>query len=181
MALSPFRGRGFYDMHSEMNRLFDDMFGDALARRAGTRQRAQVSEWAPAIDVVQQDGDLVVWGELPGAKPEDVDITLSRGVLTISGKREEEREEEHGGYLVRERRSGSFRRSMQLPEDVDEEKILARFQDGVLEVSLEGAAAAREPRRIQIEGQSSEGQDVEVSGGEGPREEDNGGQERPAG
>jgi HSP20 family protein len=94
----------------------------------------------------------VIRAELPGAKPEDVDVTVQNGVLTISGRREEEREEERGGYLVRERRFGSFRRSLQLPEDVDESKINARFENGVLEVTVQGAAAAREPKRVQIEG-----------------------------
>ena len=145
-------GRGFYDPHSEMNRLFDEMFG-GLNRRSGGQQRTQgVAEWAPAIDVVQEDGDLVVRAELPGVKLEDVDMTVHRGVLTISGEREEQREEERGGYLVRERRSGSFRRILQLPEGVDEDSIRARFENGVLEVTIQGGAAAQGPKRIEVEG-----------------------------
>lgn len=160
--LSPYRGRGFYDPRSEMNRLFDEMFG-GLARQTGSRQGAQVSEWAPAIDVVQKDRDLVVHAEVPGAKPEDVEVTFHNGVLTIAGRREEQVQEERGGYLVRERRSGSFRRSLQLPEGVEEGKIHARFEDGVLEVTIQDAAAAREPKRIQVSGaESSGGRDVEV-------------------
>ncbi len=148
----PSSGRGFYDPHSEMNRLFDEMFG-GLNRRTGGQQRAQgVAEWAPAIDVVQEDSDLVVRAELPGVKLEDVDMTVHRGVLTISGKRQEQREEERGGYLVRERRSGSFRRGLQLPEGVDEDSIHARFENGILEVTIEGAAAAQGPKRIEVEG-----------------------------
>ncbi len=148
----PSSGRGFYDPHSEMNRLFDEMLG-GLNRRSGGQQRAQgVADWAPAIDVVQQDGDLVVRAELPGVKLEDVDMTVHRGVLTISGKREEQSEEERGGYLVRERRSGSFRRSLQLPEGVDEDSIHARFENGILEVTIKGAAAAQGPKRIEVEG-----------------------------
>ena len=169
--LNPFgRGRGFYDPFSEVNRLFEEAFG-GLARRSGPRAQAaqQVAEWTPAIDVVQQDGDLVVRAELPGARPEDVEITVQNGVLTIGGRVQEEREEQRGGYLVRERRSGSFRRSLQLPEGVDEDNIRARFENGVLEVTLQGATAVQEPRRVQVEGgQGSEGgQDVEVTGGEG--------------
>jgi HSP20 family protein len=157
MAMSPFRGRGFYDVQSEMNRVFDEMFG-GLMRRSGGQQRAQVTEWAPAMDVLQKDGDLMVRAELPGVKLEDVDITIHDRVLTISGERKLEEETERGGYYVRERRHGSFRRSMTLPEGVEEDRIRARFQDGVLEVTIEGAAAVREPKRIQIEGQTSEGE-----------------------
>jgi HSP20 family protein len=153
--LSRYRGRGFYDPLSEMNRLFEQVFGGLTRRPDG---QTQEREWAPAIDVLDRDGDLVIRAELPGAKPEDVDVTVQNGVLTISGRREQEREEERGGYLVRERRFGSFRRSLQLPEEVDESKINARFESGVLEVTVEGAAAAREPKRVQIESPEEGGQ-----------------------
>ena len=151
--MRPFSGRGFYDPQSEMNRLFEEIFGGLSSRRSGGQQRGQeATEWAPPIDVVQKDDDLVVRAELPGAKPEGVEVTVHQGVLAISGKREEQREEERGEYLVRERRSGSFRRSLQLPEGIDENSIRARFENGVLEVSIEGAAAAQGPKRIQLEG-----------------------------
>ncbi len=157
-------GRGFYDPRSEMNRLFDEMFGGLNRRRSGGQQRAQGdAEWAPAIDVVQKNGDLVVRAELPGVKLEDVEMTVHQGVLTISGTRDEQREEERGGYLVRERRSGSFRRSLQLPEGVDEDSIRARFENGVLEVTIKDAAVAQGPKRIQVEGPSGERSDSEGS------------------
>ena len=162
MALSPFRG--FYDMQSEMNRMFDEAFG-SLARRGGNRQPVdEGARWAPALDVLHEDGDLVVRAELPGVKLEDVDITVHNGVLTISGERRAEEQREGSGYYVRERRYGTFRRSMTLPEGVDESNISARFQDGVLEVRVTGAAAVQEPKRIQIESEGSGG--GESSGGE---------------
>ena len=99
----------------------------------------------------------MVRAELPGVKLEDVNITFQNGVLSISGERRAEEQKEGSGYYVRERRYGSFQRSMTLPEGVDESKIHARFQDGVLEVRVEGAAAVREPKRIQIEGGESSG------------------------
>ena len=153
--LSPRRGRrGFYDPVSEVNRMFEDMLGN-LARQPRGQQGTEVTEWAPAIDVVTEDGNLVVRAELPGVKQEDVDITLHNNVLTISGERKAEQEEERGGYYVRERRYGSFSRSLTVPEGVDESKIHARYENGVLEVTVEGAAEVQEPKRIQIEGSSS--------------------------
>jgi HSP20 family protein len=148
MALSPFRG--FYDMQSEMNRMFDEVFGD-VARRSGRQQGDAPTRWAPVLDVLQEDGDVVVRAELPGVRPDDVDITLHNGVLTISGERKAEEQREGSGYYVRERRYGSFRRSMTLPQGVDESSISARFDGGVLEVRVSGAAAVQEPKRIQIE------------------------------
>jgi HSP20 family protein len=75
--------------------------------------------------------------------------------LTISGEHKVDEEEERSGYHVRERRYGSFRRSMTLPEGTDESKIHAKFEDGVLEVRVEGAAIEQAPKRIEIEGSSS--------------------------
>ena len=177
MSLSPFRGgRGFWDPLSEMDRLFDETFGNWL-RRPGGRQRGaqQLAEWSPAVDVLQREGNLVVRAELPGVKPEDVNITVQDRVLTISGQRREEQEEQRGGYHVRERRHGSFSRSMTLPEGVDEDSIRARYENGVLEVTIAGAAAVRQPRRIQVEGATGPGADTGVvtegPGAEGTRAE----------
>jgi HSP20 family protein len=150
--LSPFRG--FYDAQSEMDRLFNEMLGGLGRRRREEGQR--LSAWAPAMDALTKNGDLVIRAELPGVKQEDVNITLQNGVLTISGEHKADQEEERGGYHVRERRYGSFRRSMSLPEGVDESKIRAKFEDGVLEVTVEGAAVEQAPKRIEIEGASNE-------------------------
>jgi HSP20 family protein len=161
MSMRPYRG--FYDMQSEMNRMFDEMFG-GLSRRGGRHQGDEPTRWAPVLDVLQEEGDIVVRAELPGVRQEDVDITLHDGVLTISGERKAEEQREGSGYYVRERRFGSFRRSMTLPQGVDQSKIKARFDSGVLEVRVSGAAAVQEPRRIQIEA-GDEGTDEGTSGG----------------
>jgi HSP20 family protein len=151
MGLSPFRG--FWDMQSQMNRMFNEMLG--TAGRGPGRQLEGVAEWAPAVDATTKDGNLVIRAELPGVKPEDVDISLHENVLTIRGERKAEQEEERGGYYIRERRYGSFSRSFTLPQGTDESKVRARFEHGVLEVTVEGAAVVTEPKRIQIEGPGS--------------------------
>ena len=148
MGLSPFRG--FWDIQSQMNRMFNEML-DSLGQ-SPARQLEGVGEWVPAVDATTKDGDLIIRAELPGVKPEDVDVSLHDNVLTISGERKAEQEEERGGYHIRERRYGSFSRSFSLPQGTDESKVRARFENGVLEVTVEGAAVLTEPRRIQIEG-----------------------------
>jgi HSP20 family protein len=152
MGLSPFRG--FWDMQSQMNRMFNEMLGN-LGGQSPARQLEGVTEWAPAVDATTKDGNLIIRAELPGVKPEDVDISLHENVLTISGERKAEQEEQRGGYYIRERRYGSFSRSFSLPQGTDESKVRARFEHGVLEVTVEGAAVVEEPKRIQIEGPSS--------------------------
>jgi len=162
--MSRYRGQGFYDPLSEMNRLFAQLFGLPAQRGGDGGGQGEGGEggqtaWTPAIDVLQRDGDMVVRAELPGVEPDDVDIMVQNNVLTISGRITEAREEEREGYLIRERRAGFFRRSLQLPQGVDESNITARFDNGVLEVVIEGAAAQAEPRRVQIESR-------QVAGGE---------------
>ena len=162
--MSRYRGRGFYDPLSEMNRLFAQVFGLAPQRSGdgggqgnGGEEGRATTAWTPAIDVLQRDGDLVVRAELPGVEPDEVDITVQNNILTISGRISEEHQEEREGYLIRERRAGFFRRSLQLPQGVDESNITARFDNGVLEVVIEGAAQAAEPRQVQVEGQRGNG------------------------
>lgn len=151
--LSPFRG--FMDTQGEVNRMLNEMFG-GIGRRAAARQPERLT---PATDVLSRDGDLILRAELPGVKQDDVDVTLSNGVLTISGERRDEREKEGAGYHSRELSYGSFSRSVRLPDNVSSEDVHARFEDGVLEVTVKGAAAVREPERIQVEGsENSQGQ-----------------------
>ena len=124
--LSPFRG--FYDAHSEVDRLFNEMFaggGGGLSRGRVRQGAQQISQWAPAVDVLTKDDELLIRAELPGLKQEDVDITLHNGVLTISGEHKVDEEQERGSYHVRERRYGPFRRTMTLPEGTDESKVRA--------------------------------------------------------
>ena len=151
MEKGPYGGRGFYDPQSEVNRLFDEMFG-GLGDVGRRQQRAPQTQWAPALDVVHEDGDLLIRAELPGVRREDVEITFHERVLTISGERKAEEQKAGSGYLVRERRYGPFRRSLVLPQNVQEDRMSARFEDGILEVRVSGGATELEPKRVQIQG-----------------------------
>jgi len=149
--LSQYRGRGFYDplSVSEMDRLFDEMFG-AFTRREGTTQAKPIVVWAPAIDVIQKDGDLIVRAELPGTKPEDVDISLQNRILTISGTSKNAAEDVD--YYLQELPYGEFRCSVMVPEGVTPDSIKARLENGVLEVVLPGMAREAQPiKKIAVE------------------------------
>jgi HSP20 family protein len=111
----------------------------------GGRERA----WAPAIDVVREDGHLVVRAELPGIKPEEVKIEVEDDILTVSGEHEERDEEKGKQYVRRERRFGSFSRSMALPAGVDARKIKAKTRDGVVEVTIPLPSEAK-PEAVRI-------------------------------
>ena len=94
------------------------------------------SRWSIPLDAVEEDDKLVVRASLPGISPDDIDVTVEDKVLTITGKTKEEHEQKEGGYLVRERRSGSFHRALRLPDTVDVDKAETHYEDGVLTIAL---------------------------------------------
>lgn len=107
-------------------------------------------DWVPRIEVAKRDGNLVVRAELAGIKPDDVNITVDDGLLTISGERKQEQHEERDGIVRTERAYGTFFRALPLPDGVDEEHIAAKFRDGVLELTIPVAERER-GRRIPVE------------------------------
>jgi HSP20 family protein len=92
--------------------------------------------WAPAIDVERGEKAVTVRADVPGVNPDDIKIEVDDGVLTISGEHEERQETSDNDYVRRERRYGSFSRSMALPVGIDASKIKAKTKDGVVEVTV---------------------------------------------
>jgi len=127
-----------------VHRLFNGFFDTPTAAPAGTLRR-----WTPAIDVVETESDYVLRADLPGLTEQDVSIELENDVLAVSGERTSEREERMAGYQRIERSSGSFRRSLRLPEGVDAEAVTATFEHGVLEVRVP-KPEQRKPRKVEI-------------------------------
>jgi HSP20 family protein len=106
-------------------------------------------EWTPAVDLVRDADKLVVRADVPGIKPEDIRIEFREGYLTLSGEHEEATEEKDEQYVRRERRFGTFSRSIPLPEGAAAKKIKATTHDGVLEVTVPlPKEAAKEPITI---------------------------------
>jgi HSP20 family protein len=108
-----------------------------------------VAEWAPIVDVSETESAFQIRAELPGVDKNDIKLSVEDGVLTISGRREQEKDETGIRYHRRERVSGSFARSFTLPDSVDEQKVAAEFKNGVLTVSLPKSEKAK-PKSIQI-------------------------------
>lgn len=133
---------GFEDFPTTL-RVFEDavnrMFSDSLAARP----------WTPAVDIVENEDELVLTADVPGVKMEDVDIRLEDGTLTISGSRKFEQEEKKAGYHRLERAYGNFQRAFSLPESVDAEKVSAKFENGVLKIVLPKKEMAK-PRSIKV-------------------------------
>ena len=147
---NPFQG--LVDTVSEMNRTRERwMTGQETEE---DRQRTHMSAWVPTTDIFAKGEDLVIRVELAGVMPGDVDVALSNGVLTISGERVSELDDEEVSYYVRERFYGIFRRAITLPEGIDESKINAAFKNGMLQITVQGGAAAAKPKRIQVRDES---------------------------
>jgi len=140
---NPFRG--LMDHMSEMTRMREYAEGGLGAE---DQRRTHATAWVPTADIFAKGEDLVIRCELAGVEREDVEVSLAGGVLTIDGERKGEPADV--SYYSRERYYGRFRRTMNLPEGVDGDRITADFENGLLEVTVKGGADYPEPERIQI-------------------------------
>lgn len=140
---SPFRE--MERMQREMDRLFNG--GQALLTRG--KEAMTITEWAPVVDITEDDKEFVVKTELPEVKKEDVKVTVEDDVLTIRGERKAEKDEKGKKYHRIERSYGSFERSFTLPEATEGSKISSEFKDGVLTVHLPKNPNAK-PKAIEV-------------------------------
>jgi HSP20 family protein len=140
----------FGSLRRAMDRLFEDYAPTRVVRGEG-------SELTFPVDLSESEGEVILKAVLPGIKPEDVELTVNEGVLTIRGEAKSETTEEKENFYRREIRYGSFARSLPLPSRVKQEEAEAEFKDGILTVHLPKAEEAR-PKSIKIKGASTEGQ-----------------------
>ena len=131
-----------YEPWALLNRLhreFDQSF-EAAARDAS---------WTPAVDIHEEAQRFLVRADLPGVKATDIEVTADKGVLTLRGERQIEKQNVEGHYSRVERVAGKFVRTFTLPDNVQTDAIKAQFKDGVLELTIPKVAKV-EPRRIEI-------------------------------
>ena len=137
------RGGELHSLQREFNRLFGTVFDSQTGVAAPARR------WVPAVDLVEQDSSYVLRADLPGLSEDDVKIEVSDHVLTVSGERSAQHEERKDGYYRLERSSGSFSRSVRLPQGVQPDAIEASFANGVLEVRIPKPEQPQ-PQRVEI-------------------------------
>jgi HSP20 family protein len=94
------------------------------------------AEWAPAVDIKEENDRFLLHADIPGVKPEDIDVSMEDGVLTIKGEKQTETKTEKEGYKRIERTSGSFYRRFSLPDTADSEAVTAKSKHGVLEIVI---------------------------------------------
>ncbi len=144
----------FVELRRQMDRLFDSFAGGFHLPSLGAPFGAPALRGgavAVRFDVSETDDAIEVTAELPGLDEKDVEVVLENGVLTVKGEKKAESEKKEKDYYVAERSYGAFRRSFRLPETVDEDKIQAAFDKGVLKLVLPKLAEAqRKAKKIPI-------------------------------
>jgi HSP20 family protein len=140
-------------LQSDFNRFFEGFLGRPVA---GTRR------WAPAMDLSETEDALLLRADLPGLGRDDVSIEIKDNVLTVSGERKAEHEDEREGYHRIERSYGSFSRSLTVPRGIDPGAVTAAFEKGVLEVRIP-KPEERKPHRVEIGGGAIEGDATETT------------------
>jgi len=139
----------FRELDDLQNRL-STIFGRAPVNKEGDKREAlTVAEWAPLVDIVEDEKNYVVKAELPGLKKEEIKVGVQNDVLTISGERKYEKEEKDKKFHRIERAYGSFARSFTIPEDSDGEKVSAEFKDGILRVHLPKTEKVK-PKQVEV-------------------------------
>ena len=139
-TMTPFRGVS--TLHDQINRLFSDAF-------EGTEGESNLTAWAPAVDISENEHELLVKADLPGIDPKDLDIRVENNVLTIRGERKFEKKVDQDDYLRVERTYGSFSRSFALANTVNPEGIKADYQNGVLTLVVPKREEAK-PKQIKV-------------------------------
>jgi HSP20 family protein len=143
-----------------MDRLLEDAFV-----MPGEQQQQDGGAMTLAVNAYEEGDNFVVEAQLPGMRPEDIDVSIEHGTLTIRGEFQNEDEREDRNYVIREYRRGSFVRSMRLPETVDAEAADARFENGVLRLVFPKSERAK-PRRISVGSNGHATQDSSGSNGQ---------------
>ena len=150
---SPLRISSNWDPFKEMEELtnrLSSFLGRSPTRLEGNREEnLTLTEWAPVVDISEDDQEYCIKAELPEIKREEVNVKVENGVLTLAGERKMEKEEKGKKYHRVERAYGSFERSFTLPDDADGSKVTANFKNGVLQVHVPKNEKAR-PKAIEV-------------------------------
>lgn len=127
----------------ELENRIGSWFGRTPPTRNGGKESMRVTQWAPLVDIAEDNKEYLITADLPEVQKEDVKVTVHDGVLMLSGERKSEKEEKGKKYHRVERTYGSFERSFTVPDDAEESQVAAEFKNGVLNVHLPKSEKAK--------------------------------------
>ncbi|MGD8975159.1 MAG: Hsp20/alpha crystallin family protein [Desulfobacterales bacterium] len=140
-TLKPYRKPG--SIHNEIDNLLHEFFGGPI------HTGPLVGEWLPAADITETEDRVFVKAELPGIEEKDIDLSICGNVLTIRGEKKHLKEEKDENHYLGDRYYGSFRRTFQLPADIDPDRAEATYRKGILKISVPRVEEAKR-KRIEI-------------------------------
>lgn len=136
------------NLQDELKQVFDKFF----AETDGDQSNVVTSQWTPRVDIREEAGRFVILADIPGVEPQDIEIHMDKGILSIKGERKTEKREETERYSRVERQHGVFYRRFALPDSANPEGISAQGRNGVLEISIPKRPETT-PRRIAVNGE----------------------------
>ncbi|HEY7535510.1 MAG TPA: Hsp20/alpha crystallin family protein [Thermodesulfobacteriota bacterium] len=139
--------RDFGSLQGKINRMFDETMRTLYPNEG---EELEKGAWAPAVDIYEAEDSFVVSADLPGINKEDIQIDLKDNTLTLKGEKKFEQKVSKDNYIRVERTYGSFVRSFTLPQNVDADKIKAKYKEGVLELSIPKKEEAK-PKQIKVD------------------------------
>ena len=142
----PWNNNGFTD---EMKQVFDKFFGDSTGDQSSDASNVVTSQWTPRVDIKEEADRFVIFADIPGVDPKEIEIHMDKGILTLKGERTVESAKESERFSRAERAHGKFHRRFALPDSANPEAIAASGKNGVLEISIPKKPETT-PRRIQV-------------------------------
>lgn len=150
-------------LRDEMDRTFDRFFSEPLGMLSVEPKALRVGSWIPPLDVSETEAEITIRAEVPGIAAKDLDISVTGNALSIAGQKEEQEEQKGEDYYQCERRFGSFRRVLDLPETADVGKVTAESDNGVVTIKVAKKPGAK-PRQVEVKAAAATGRKVPVSG-----------------
>lgn len=140
---NPWAGQG--NLQDELKSVFDRF----LTGNDSDQSNVVTSQWAPRVDIKEEDKRFVIFADVPGVDPKDIEVHMDKGILSLKGERQSESKEANGQFTRVERTHGTFYRRFALPDSADAEHITASGRNGVLEIAIPKKPETT-PRRIEI-------------------------------
>ncbi|MET3931734.1 MULTISPECIES: Hsp20/alpha crystallin family protein [Lysobacter] len=136
-------------MKDPVKQIFDRLFEGSLFQNTADESSVVTSQWVPRVDIKEEADRFLLYADIPGVDPQDIEVQMDKGLLTIKGERREEKVHETERYSRIERRHGVFHRRFALPDSADPDGITASGHNGVLTISIPKRPEST-PRRIQV-------------------------------